>query len=53
MTKSETLRQLATAENTAQLDALACNMAQLRQAKLASAEELAATLSRWRRRWRP
>ena len=44
MTKSETLRQLATAENTAQLDALACRMAQLHQAKLASAEELAATL---------
>ncbi|SDL65450.1 hypothetical protein SAMN05216517_101710 [Janthinobacterium sp. OK676] len=44
MTKSETLRQLATAENTAQLDALACRMAQLHQARLASAEELAALL---------
>lgn len=44
MTKSETLKQLAAASNEARLAALNQQIDQLREAKLSSAEELAALL---------
>jgi len=44
MSKSETLQQLAAASNTARIEELSQQTERLRQAKLSSAEELAAIL---------